>query len=409
MQNRMVASLSPEDRSALLEHRPDPLPRVAAPARLRGQRVQVGVLDPLPPRQAAEDRLLHAREGQRRRLPDGAREVVARPLKVRRRHDLVDHPDLGRAPRRQRPADEKDLPRHRRPDDLDELLAQGEGHDQPETRQRHREARPVRGQAQIAVERQLQAPGEGVAVDHGERRVAAALDPPERRHDPRLRIDLFVLPRRELVQVHPRAERGAGAAEHDDAQGAVALEPLEARVEAREHGAVERVALRGPVERDGRDAVGDRAQHLVGHPPTAYNESPGTSRLSPGTIWAPGRRRRTSGEVRIFDARLPLPRMTHGRPISVSSTYTGNPSGSASTVTPPIIIPVSVLVSSDDANESLATPISRRTAWFTSSRRVALTTHAAYCLGSFLDATMIVFAECSSGTPYFSQNGPVSA
>jgi hypothetical protein len=78
-------------------------------------------------------------------------------------------------------------------------------------------------------------------------------------------------------------------------------------------------------------------------------------------------------------------------------------------VTPPSIIPVSVLVSSDDANESLATPISRRTAWFTSSRRVALTTHAAYCLGSFLDATMIVFAECSSGTPYFSQNGPVSA
>jgi hypothetical protein len=30
-------------------------------------------------------------------------------------------------------------------------------------------------------------------------------------------------------------------------------------------------------------------------------------------------------------------------------------------------------------------------------------------LGSFFDATMIVFADCSSGTPYFSQNGPVSA
>ena len=50
--------------------------------------------------------------------------------------------------------------------------------------------------------------------------------------DPRLGIGLFVLSRRELVQIHPRAERGAGAAEHDNAQGAVALEPLEARVEA---------------------------------------------------------------------------------------------------------------------------------------------------------------------------------
>src|SRR5205814_9233629 len=204
------------------------------------------------------------------------------------------------------------------------------------------------------------------------------LEHPGRGHDPGVGIGLVVLPRRALVQVHPRAESGAGAAEHDDAQGAVALEPLEARVEAREHGAVERVALRGPVERDGRHAVGDRAQHLVGHPPTAYNESPGTSRLSPGTIWALGRRPRTSGDVRILGARLPLPRMTHGRPISVSSTYTGNPPGSASIVTPSTIIPVSVRVSSDDANETLATPISRRTAWFTSSRRVALTTHAAY-------------------------------
>src|SRR2546426_9112848 len=65
-------------------------------------------------------------------------------------------------------------------------------------------------------------------------------------------------------------------------------------------------------------------------------------------------------------------------------------------------MPVSAFVSSAEANESLATPISRRTTWFTSSRRVAFTTQAAYCLGSFFDATMIVFAECSRGTPYFS-------
>ena len=44
-------------------------------------------------------------------------------------------------------------------------------------------------------------------------------------------------------------------------------------------------------------------------------------------------------------------------------------------------------------------PSKSRTAWFTSSRVVASTTHAAYCLGSFLDATTIVFAARSAGYP----------
>src|SRR5206468_3955396 len=57
-------------------------------------------------------------------------------------------------------------------------------------------------------------------------------------------------------------------------------------------------------------------------------------------------------------------------------------------------IPVTARVSSADAKESFDAPISRRTAWLTSSRVVAFTTHAAYCLGSFFEATMIVFAAC---------------
>jgi hypothetical protein len=40
---------------------------------------------------------------------------------------------------------------------------------------------------------------------------------------------------------------------------------------------------------------------------------------------------------------------------------------------------------------------------------VASTTHAQYCLGSFLDATMMVLADCSGGTPYFAQYAAVSA
>ena len=43
------------------------------------------------------------------------------------------------------------------------------------------------------------------------------------------------------------------------------------------------------------------------------------------------------------------------------------------------------------------TPMSFLTRRFTSSRDVASTTHAAYCLGSFLDATMMVLADCSGG------------
>src|SRR2546426_2215967 len=72
-------------------------------------------------------------------------------------------------------------------------------------------------------------------------------------------------------------------------------------------------------------------------------------------------------------------------------------------------MPVTARVSSADAKESFDAPISRRTAWLTSSRVVAFTTHAAYCLGSFFEATMIVFAVCASGTPYLSQYGPVTA
>ena len=62
-------------------------------------------------------------------------------------------------------------------------------------------------------------------------------------------------------------------------------------------------------------------------------------------------------------------------------------------------MPVSARVSSADANDTRLVSSSRRTAWFTSSRVVAFTTQAANCRGSFLDATTIVLAARSRGTP----------
>ena len=80
-----------------------------------------------------------------------------------------------------------------------------------------------------------------------------------------------------------------------------------------------------------------------------------------------------------------------------SSTKIGTDAGSPKTVTPPTLMPVSPAISSAEANESFATPIRSRTAWFTSSRVVASTTQAAYCFGSFLEATRIVFPAWSAG------------
>ena len=72
-------------------------------------------------------------------------------------------------------------------------------------------------------------------------------------------------------------------------------------------------------------------------------------------------------------------------------------------------MPVRVIVSSAEANDTLEVPSSARTAWFTSSRVVAFTTHAPNFRGSFFDATTIVLPALSSGNPYFSQQAAVSA
>ena len=101
--------------------------------------------------------------------------------------------------------------------------------------------------------------------------------------------------------------------------------------------------------------------------------------------------------------------MTYASPMTCSSTKTGRSAGSANGVTPPIIIPVSSLVSSAEANEHLAPPSSLRTVLLTSRRVEAVTTQTQCFFGSFFDATTMVLPEFSGGKPYRSQNLAVSA
>ena len=82
------------------------------------------------------------------------------------------HPHLVGAPGVDRLTGEEDLPCEGRADDLDELLAEREGHDEADPGQRHREARHVGGDAEITVQRQLAPTRVGRAVDHRDRRMA---------------------------------------------------------------------------------------------------------------------------------------------------------------------------------------------------------------------------------------------
>src|SRR5262249_708166 len=107
--------------------------------------------------------------------------------------------------------------------------------------------------------------------------------------------------------------------------------------------------------------------------------------------------RKISGEVLIFKLRPPPPRMIQSAAGIRSSMYKGMPGGSDKGVTPPTCIPVRAIISSADANDAFDTPINSVTAWFTPRRVCASTTHATYFFGSFLDATMIVLQECSTG------------
>src|SRR2546425_11088917 len=130
---RTATSFAAEDGLALLQHRAATLARVLTTPRRLDERVDIVVRDRLARRERPLDEGLDAGQRERRVVGDGARELRRRGVEVRRRHDLVHHPDLARAPRLDRPAREQQVPRVRGPDDLDQLLAEREaGHERSE-------------------------------------------------------------------------------------------------------------------------------------------------------------------------------------------------------------------------------------------------------------------------------------
>ncbi len=156
------------------------------------------------------------------------------------------------------------MPRVRGADDLEQLLPEHEGDDETDARQRHAEARHVGGHAQVAVESELAAARDGVAVHHGDGGVSRALDAAEHLDDAALGIgSLGTSPRLHLLEIHARAEGGAGATDHDHADVAMGVQLLKTLAERGEQGAVHGIALAGAVEGDGGDATVHRAEDFV--------------------------------------------------------------------------------------------------------------------------------------------------
>jgi len=129
----------------------------------------------------------------------------------------VHHADVPRPRGIDGPAREEQLARVRRPDDLDHLLPEREGHHEPDARQGHAEVRDVGGHAQIAVQGQLAAAGDGIAMHHGNGRMARALDALEGLDPPALRVARLAALRLHLAQIHPGAEGRPRPANHDHA------------------------------------------------------------------------------------------------------------------------------------------------------------------------------------------------
>ena len=183
---------------------------------------------------------------------------------LRRRHHLVDHADLVGAPRVDGLAGEQQVPRVGGADDLHQLLAEREGDHQADPRQRHAEAGGLRGHPQVAVQGQLAAARDRVAVQRGDGGMPRALHPPQHLHHVALRIGLAAA-LLHLLEVHARAERGAGPPHHHHPHVAPLVERVEGRAQALQQRGVHRVALVGAVQGDGGDAGVDGDLDFVGH------------------------------------------------------------------------------------------------------------------------------------------------
>ena len=127
------------------------------------------------------------------------------------------------------------------------------------------EDRRGRGDPQVAEQRQREPAGDRRAVDRGDDRAPAAAD---RLEGDRARLDqlLAVLQvAAELRRVHPGAECGAGARQHDAAHLVVAGEAAEGVGELQPQLDRERVSLLGAAQRDERDLLVTLDRQQPGH------------------------------------------------------------------------------------------------------------------------------------------------
>ena len=215
----------------------------------------------------------HLSDHHRLHRPHGQGRVGGQPVDQRLRgplepvvgDDLVDHVQLVHARRRQRIAEQQHLPGGHRPPDLHDLFREEPGRHEPDLRERHPEARAPRGDDQIAMERQLVAARDGVAVDHAEHRQRVALDGIQHGLDRTLRVERAGA----LAQVHAGAEHRTLRPDHDQTVGLPRL-LAEGRQQFGQHLAVQRIALFGTVQAhraDGAVAFDEDGRHGIGRLP----------------------------------------------------------------------------------------------------------------------------------------------
>src|SRR3954471_19775884 len=166
-------------RRALLRERSDPFVEVLRAEAGLAQRHQLPLHVGVQPRLGLEqlaDHALVAREGERRVGGDrrGVGDGALRQLGVG--DDLVDHPPLQRDGGADVAAREEQVARPRHPDDVDEAPQAGVRVDEAQLRRRHAELGRLRGEAQVAGERELETAADGVAVEGGDGGIGEAVE-----------------------------------------------------------------------------------------------------------------------------------------------------------------------------------------------------------------------------------------
>ena len=200
----------------------------------------------------------------------------------------VDDPDRVRALGGDRVAGERQLHREVVRDPLREPDQRAGGGDQPALDLRDADLRVARRDDQVAGERDLEAAGDREALDRRDDRL---LRRPLRDAREAAALRVGPLAGHERLQVHPGAERAAGAREDRHAQVVVAVEAVQRGGHALGHRRVDGVAGLGAVERDLEDAVARLGEDgLAAHAPnsvSAGSRSPRSSARSTSTQRSP--------------------------------------------------------------------------------------------------------------------------